>query len=164
MIIQNRVALGAKLGAVAVAALLLAGCGNDVGPKEGAGTLLGAAGGGLLGAQFGHGEGQLAATAAGTFLGALIGNQVGKSLDRADRQHIQQAQYEAQEGPINEPVHWRNPDSGHYGMVTPVREGESASGAYCREFQHTIYVGGKAQEGYGTACRQPDGSWRIVNG
>jgi surface antigen len=24
-------------------------------------------------------------------------------------------------------------------------------------------VGGKMQQGYGTACRQPDGSWRIVN-
>lgn len=163
MHLQNKLRLGAKAAAVAIAALLLAGC-ADVGPKEGAGTLLGAAGGGLLGAQFGHGKGRLVTTAAGTFLGALIGNQVGKSLDRADRQHIQQAQYRAEEGPLNEPVHWRNPDSGHYGTVTPVREGESASGEYCREFQHTIYVGGKAEEGYGTACRQPDGSWRIVNG
>lgn len=35
---------------------------------------------------------------------------------------------------------------------------------YCREYTRTIYVGGKPQEGYGTACLQPDGSWQIVNG
>ncbi len=34
--------------------------------------------------------------------------------------------------------------------------------AYCREFTKTIYVGGRAQQGYGTSCMQPDGSWQIV--
>lgn len=33
----------------------------------------------------------------------------------------------------------------------------------CREFTRTIMIGGKAQEGVGTACRQPDGSWRTVS-
>ena len=31
----------------------------------------------------------------------------------------------------------------------------------CREYTKTIYIGGKAVEGYGTACRQQDGSWEI---
>lgn len=34
--------------------------------------------------------------------------------------------------------------------------------AYCREFTKTIYVGGRAQQGYGTSCLQPDGSWQIT--
>ena len=55
----------------------------------------------------------------------------------------------------------QNPETGHYGSVTPTREGTSASGRYCREFQHTIYVDGEQQQAYGTACRQPDGSWEV---
>ncbi|CAO3377519.1 hypothetical protein [Azospirillum argentinense] len=37
------------------------------------------------------------------------------------------------------------------------------NGQICREYQTTVMVGGLAQPGYGTACRQPDGSWRVVN-
>ncbi len=32
----------------------------------------------------------------------------------------------------------------------------------CREFQSTIQVNGQPQQSYGTACLQPDGTWRIV--
>ncbi|HZT52258.1 MAG TPA: hypothetical protein VFA22_10015 [Stellaceae bacterium] len=35
--------------------------------------------------------------------------------------------------------------------------------ADCREFQRTVEIGGKRQNAYGIACRQPDGSWRITN-
>jgi hypothetical protein len=33
---------------------------------------------------------------------------------------------------------------------------------YCREYQSMTTVGGQQIASYGTACRQPDGSWRIV--
>lgn len=33
----------------------------------------------------------------------------------------------------------------------------------CREYQSTAVINGKRQPTYGTACRQPDGSWRIIN-
>lgn len=33
----------------------------------------------------------------------------------------------------------------------------------CREFQQTVTVGGQPQQGYGTTCQQPDGSWQIVS-
>ena len=36
-------------------------------------------------------------------------------------------------------------------------------GQYCREYQSQVNVGGRMQYGYGTACQQPDGSWRVVN-
>ena len=71
------------------AVILLAACTTAGGPKQQAGSLLGAAGGGLLGAQAGSGAGQLAATAFGTLAGALIGSEVGASLDRADALHAQ---------------------------------------------------------------------------
>ena len=34
---------------------------------------------------------------------------------------------------------------------------------YCREYQEKTTVGGKVVDSYGTACMQPDGSWRKVD-
>jgi hypothetical protein len=36
------------------------------------------------------------------------------------------------------------------------------SGDYCREYSREAHVGDRMQENYGTACLQPDGSWRVV--
>jgi hypothetical protein len=36
------------------------------------------------------------------------------------------------------------------------------NGQTCREYQSTAEIGGHRQMTYGTACLQPDGSWRIV--
>jgi surface antigen len=143
--------------------LLLGGCADlQNNPKQGVGTLAGAAAGGLLGAQFGGGTGQLAATGAGVLLGGLLGSEVGRSLDRADRLAMQQTtQSTLETGRTGVASQWRNPDTGNYGTVTPLRTTE-ANGTVCREYQQTISMGGQAQEGYGTACRQPDGTWRIV--
>ena len=118
----------APLLAIVLAALMLTGCVTEGGPKQGIGTILGAAGGGLLGAQFGSGRGRLAATAAGVFLGAMLGNSISRSLDRADRRAVTRAQDEAHRAPVNETISWRHPESGNYGTVTPVREGVSSSG------------------------------------
>lgn len=35
-------------------------------------------------------------------------------------------------------------------------------GRTCREYQTTVSVGGAVQPAFGTACLQPDGSWRVV--
>jgi surface antigen len=151
---------------IAVVGALFAGAGcaeQGYGTKQTVGTLGGAALGGLLGSQFGSGTGKLATTAVGVFIGALAGSEVGKSLDRADRIQANQAINQAHAAPIGETITWNNPQNGHRGTVTPVRDGTSASGQYCREFQQSITVGGKTQQGYGIACRQPDGAWRIVD-
>jgi surface antigen len=151
------------VAAALVGGLFLGGCAEwQNSPKESVGTLAGAAAGGLLGAQIGHGTGQLAATGAGVLLGGLFGSQIGRSLDRADRLAIQQTtQTTLETGRTGQPMPWRNPDTGNYGTVTPVRTTDS-NGTVCREYQQTITVGGHTQEGYGTACRQADGSWRII--
>ena len=47
--------------------------------------------------------------------------------------------------------------------MTPTRTFQTASGQPCREYQQTVTIGGKTEEAYGTACRQPDGTWKIVN-
>ncbi len=144
-------------------ALAVSGCQNSgYGTKQTVGGLGGAALGGLLGAQFGSGKGRLATTGAGVLIGALIGSEIGRSMDEVDRMQANQAINRAHTAPIGETIAWNNPDSGNYGNVTPTRDGTSASGLYCREFQQTIVVGGRAEEGYGTACRQPDGTWKIL--
>ncbi|WP_374302496.1 RT0821/Lpp0805 family surface protein [Ferrovibrio sp.] len=143
---------------------LLAACANDSGPKQNVGTVLGGVGGAVAGAQFGKGTGQLVGVAAGTLIGALLGSEVGKSLDRADRSYMDRANQRAFEStPSGTQVSWRNPDSGNAGTVVPQPAYQAQSGEYCREFQQTITVGGQTQQGYGTACRQPDGSWKVMN-
>jgi surface antigen len=131
--------------------------------KTTAGTVLGAVGGGLAGSAIGSGSGRLIAVGAGTLLGAFIGKSVGESLDRADVNYANQAQAKAHAAPIGQQISWSNPESGHSGTVTPTREGKDTSGNYCREYQQEVKVGGKTEQAYGTACRQPDGTWKVVN-
>lgn len=148
-----------------IAGVALAGCNTTQGwgQKQTIGTGAGAVAGGILGSQVGGGSGRLWATGAGVLLGALVGSEIGSSLDRADRAYMAQAQNHAYTAPIGETISWNNPESGHSGTYTPVRDGKTQSGRYCREYQQTVYVGGKQESAYGTACQQPDGSWEIVN-
>ena len=146
------------------AALAVSGCAENSGQKESGGALLGAVLGGLLGSQFGKDDGRLAATAIGTLAGAAVGSSIGRSMDDVDRMKMHQAERIAYTAPLNETIVWDNPDTGNHGTITPIRDGRTDSGAYCREFQSEIIVGGQRQTGYGTACRQPDGSWKIVEG
>ncbi len=99
----------------------------------------------------------------GAALGALIGSEVGKSLDRAHRLAMQHAtQNTLETAPSGSTSSWSNPDSGNSGTVTPTQTYQRSDGAYCREFTRTVTVGGRTQEACGTACRQPDGSLRII--
>ncbi len=150
---------------LAAGIVVLAGCSaHGYGQKQGVGTLLGAAGGAVAGAQFGSGSGQLAMTAIGTLLGASLGNSVGESLDRADRAYLRNAHATALEtNPAGTATYWHNPDTGNHGSIAPTTTYQAPTGEYCREYQQTIVVGGQTQQGYGTACRKPDGDWEIRN-
>ncbi len=151
-----------RIATVVLLAFALTACADQYGPKQTGGTLVGAGLGALAGSQIGSGGGQLAAVAIGTLLGAFVGSEVGKSLDKADQLYAQQAAQQAQDGQLGQTITWNNPDSGHSGTVTPVRDGYNSDGSYCREYQQTVTIGGKTEEAYGTACQQPDGSWKIV--
>ncbi|AIB14267.1 membrane protein (plasmid) [Azospirillum argentinense] len=133
------------------------------GNKATAGTLLGGVVGGLAGSRFGGGTGKLVAVGVGTLLGAALGNAAGQSMDRADLMYAQQAAGQAYMAPTGATVQWNNPQTGNWGTYTPTRDGTGPYGEPCREFQTSIVVGGQLQQGYGTACRQSDGSWRMVS-
>jgi len=152
-----------SIAPLAAAALILAAC-SDAGQKQTAGTVIGGVAGAVLGSQVGGGSGRIVAPAVGTLAGAMIGSEIGKSLDRADQLAMSQAEERAHSAPIGEKIVWNNPDSGNSGSVTPIRDGRNTqTNAYCREYQTTVIVGGQEQSAYGTACQQPDGSWKVVN-
>jgi len=141
---------------------VLTGCQNT-GSKELLGTLGGAGLGGLAGSQIGNGNGKLVAVAVGALGGAFIGKSIGKNLDEVDQMMAVKSQQNALEhGPSNKPMRWKNPDTGNQGAITPKPAYQTETGQFCREFQQDVTVGGKTEEAYGKACRQPDGSWKIV--
>ncbi len=131
--------------------------------KQDIGTGVGAIGGGVIGSTMGRGNGRIATTIAGGLLGGIIGNSVGKSLDNADMAAYNSASQRALEtAPAGQALPWRNPQSGNSGTITPSNYYQNQEGQYCREYNQTIVVGGQSKQGYGTACRQPDGSWQIA--
>lgn len=147
--------------AVLVALVALTSCTTiSDNPKTAIGGLGGATVGGLIAAAAGGGG---AGIAAGVIGGALLGGLVGNYLDDRDKKMAADSAHKALESaPSGQTVAWNNPDSGHSGTVTPVRTYQSG-GSYCREYQQTVTISGKPEQSYGTACRQPDGSWKIVN-
>jgi surface antigen len=147
--------------AVVTVGLLLTGCAEvSQSPKTTIGAVGGATVGGLIAGAAG---GNPAAIAAGVIGGGLLGGLAGNLLDQRDRDLAGQAAQRALEtAPSGQAVAWNNPDSGHAGTITPVRTYQSGS-AYCREYQTTVTIEGRQEQSFGTACRQPDGSWKLVN-
>ena len=165
-----------KVASLLVITSLLAACQQPMGrPGEGAtrggnvnksdiGTIAGGIAGGVAGYQFGGGAGKALATVGGTLLGAYLGSEIGASMDRADMAYYNQTSQRALEtAQPGESLPWKNPDSGNYGSITPNNYYKNSDGDYCREYSQSITVGGRTEKAYGTACRQPDGSWQIQN-
>lgn len=147
-----------KLVAAALSlSCLLTGCAEV--SNEGVGTVAGGVVGGLLGSQFGGGSGRVAAAAGGAILGAYLGGNIGRTMDKVDRMEMQRA---LETAPVGKAVTWRNPDSGNTYVVEPTRT-YYANQQPCREYTTRALIGGKSQEIYGKACRQADGSWKVVN-
>lgn len=150
------------LSLICIVGLSVSAC-QGTGPKQGIGALAGAVAGGVIGNQIGGGEGKAVATTIGVLAGALIGSQLGKVLDESDQRRAALAQNKALEyGRSGSPVGWSNPDSGHRGEFVP-QPSYSVNGLDCRQYSHTIYIDGQAEVLRGTACRQPDGTWREVS-
>ncbi len=166
------------IAALVVTSMLVSACGasNAENARQGGilngggitkgdvGTVLGAAGGAALGSRIGSGSGRVAGIAVGTLLGAGLGREIGASLDRADMNFYNTTQQQALEtAQPGQTLPWQNPQSGNNGSFTPSGYYTNNEGQYCREFSQTIQVGGKSERAFGTACRQQDGTWRVVN-
>lgn len=139
------------------ATLAVAGCATDQGQQEQTGMVIGGILGGVLGNQVGGGSGRTAAIIAGTLAGAAIGGAIGQSMDANDRARVSQSLETVRTGV---PSRWHNPDTGHDFTVVPTKTYDTASGP-CREYTIDAMIDGRTEKVYGTACRQPDGSWRV---
>jgi surface antigen len=128
-------------------------------PKAVLGSLGGAAAGAGIAAIAGASSGWIVAAG---LAGGLLGGAIGHHLDNKDKQMAAEAAARAFENNrTGQAAGWNNPDSGNSGTITPTKTYQVKNGQYCREYRQEIIVGGEKQQAYGTACRQPDGSWQI---
>ena len=90
------------------------------------------------------------------------GGPILSGLDAGDRQKADAARQEALErAAAGTAVTWKSAEStGRYGSVvagpTFIQAGQN-----CRQFTQTIYIEGVPQTARSSACRQPDGNWRV---
>ena len=127
-------------------------------PAEGPGGMAPAAGPLLDG-----GGGRIQGRVADTLVGGFVGRGLGRQLDTGDIEQSRTAQQQAYMAPLGQPVTWTNPANGHGGTITALRDGRDAAGRACREYRLTMTIGGESETAYGTACREADGAWAIVN-
>ncbi|HYH17723.1 MAG TPA: hypothetical protein VD995_03805 [Azospirillum sp.] len=112
--------------------------------------------GGLIGNQIGQG-GNTVAPIGGAVIGAIIGGTLGRRMDQADQACVGQSlEYDR----TNQAVAWRDPNGDTY-QVTPTRTFER-QGVQCREYATRATIDGRDRRVTGTACRDPNGVWRIV--
>jgi surface antigen len=83
------------------------------------------------------------------------------NLNEQQQREHEAAQVRATGAAVGETIVWHEGDAS--GAVTVQRDGTSTTGRYCREFQQEVRIGGNAESAYGTACRNPDGSWEVVS-
>jgi len=149
-----------KLFVILLAALMsisLIGCAS----KQEQGAVTGMAVGAALGSAMGRGHHDRPLA---IFLGAIVGTMIGENIGRhMDEQDQMRASMALENNRTHEATTWVNPDTHHQYTVEPTRTYEMAEGTPCREFTMNAIIGGKTEEVYGTACRQQDGSWKVVS-
>lgn len=124
------------------------------------GAILGGVAGGVIGSRIGKGDGRTAATIGGALIGILVGGAIGRDLDAIDQACTGQVLEHAR---TNQVVEWRNLDSGTRYKVKPTNTYQTSSGEYCREYYSEAIIDGVPRRAHGTACRRPDGTWKLMN-
>lgn len=101
----------------------------------------------------------------GAYFGAWIGGKVGKEMSRLDQLYAERALEESLDNSSDgDAVVWSNPDSGNSGSATPVSTKPDDPRGNCRDFESSVVIDGEEQQTTGRACKQPDGTWKIVSG
>ena len=94
-----------------------------------------------------------------SLIGAVVGGEIARSLQRSDEFRADEALEANRTG---QAAIWVNPDSGLRVTVVPTRTVQLGTGQFCRDYEAAVNDDGTSERGYGTACRQPDGSWKPV--
>ena len=151
---------------ILLSALLLVGCQHTGGTKQTAGTAIGGVSGALLGAQFGHGRGTVVAAVVGALAGAYLGGAIGHQMDERDQLLANKTLRNTLENaPDHTPSRWKNPNTQNAGRVVVTKTVEKPqSQQVCRDYVHTVTIGGEKEKVYGRACRDlrdVKGEWII---
>jgi surface antigen len=142
-----------------LAALAMLGGLGGCATQEQSGMLVGAVVGGVVGSHIGSGSGEVAATFLGTVIGANIGGSIGRQMDDSDRLRVSLV---LQNVHTSVPARWANPRTRIVYTMVPTRTYTAPTGP-CRDYSVDALVDGRVERVTGTACLQPDGSWRVLN-
>lgn len=92
----------------------------------------------------------------------LVGQNMAQ-LSSSGREKALEAEYQALEYSQNRvPVNWQSSSDAASGAViaaTPYQVGSQN----CRQYTHNYSIRGVPQAAKGTACRNPNGSWSLLN-
>ncbi|MBT4934943.1 MAG: hypothetical protein HOL66_07915 [Rhodospirillaceae bacterium] len=144
-------------------AILSACAGDGSNDAEKIGTATGAVLGTVVGAKTGSGSGKVLSAGLGAIFGAWLGKIIGQNLDDMDQQQANDKAQETMEtADVGQTTTWTNPDTGNSGTYTPTSARTTANGEDCRDFESSVIIDGKEQKASGRACRQADGTWKIV--
>ncbi len=124
------------------------------------GRVVGGILGGVLGSQVGKGDGNTLATIGGVLAGALAGGMLAESMSGPDYACASRA---LEYAPPGESITWKNPDEQSQYAMTP-GETYRKQEEICRDYTLAGSVQGEsAAPRTGTACRQPDGRWKVTD-
>ena len=127
-----------------------------------AGAIVGGLIGGLLGNAAGHGG--TGATLAGVIFGGAVGAALTSNMDCEDRSYAYRTYYDGfNSGRANRSYAWRNPQNDHHGDFRVRSYYNDPYGFRCANFTQVTYIRGRSYDASGRACRQPDGTWAVVN-
>jgi surface antigen len=94
--------------------------------------------------------------------GGLVGGAIGSLLNASDRQAALNAEYKALEySKAGEIVDWTASDGSAQGRVKAVQPYRVGS-QDCRQYSHELTIKGVKNAMRGTACRNNDGSWSLL--
>ena len=148
----------------AMAALPLAGC-QTVEQETGlnrntqAGALGGAAFGGIIAGLAGANPAWIAASVImGGVAGGALGNYLGK--DNAEK-HVQTNLNALNTLGPGQTASWTDTQAGSSGSTTVNRVFTAANGQPCKAYTETVKTPQRSVTEQATACRQPDGSWKV---
>lgn len=94
----------------------------------------------------------------GVPLGLFLGRRIGREVYLIDELKTAEALESSCDGHA---ATWRNADTGQRYSVRPMRTYQGHSGR-CRDFRTVTENQGREQVIHGTACRQPEGTWKVA--
>ena len=142
----------------------LGACSWNESRSETLGAVIGGITGAVVGSKLGKGTGSGITTVLGATLGTMWGQDIAKGLSDTDKIFSQRTTQDTLEyGKPGEQATWSNPDSGNSGTISADETYTNDDGEGCRQFETTVNVEGDARTATGTACRNANGEWQIVD-